>query len=482
VSKTAPTKGPIVVRFSEKFLTLNGSFSGQPFEPMPWMGGLFDDIFLLNPDTGRRLRRTYLLGVPRKNAKSTIGAGIAVYQLIMDRSDDEPQIISAASTRDQARLVFNMARGMILANPDLASICKVYRNEIVNTETGGIYKVVSAEAGAVHGLNPSTVIVDEYHAHKTDDLYVALTSGSAMRQEPLFIVISTAGHDLDSPLGKLYQYGRQVESGEVVDPTFGFTWYGPTEDETVDPTDEEAWKRFNPSWDIMNLEDFRSAQKHMPESEFVRYRLNGWTPTQDAWLPHGVWDACKDESRHLEDDDRIIVGFDGAFGGDCTALVAVRVEDLHVEPLRLWEKPAGDKGWRTPVAEVEQAIRDICEKYTVQEVVADPYFFQVSLQKLEDEGLPIVEFPTVGNRMVAPTKTFFDAVLDQELTHDGSHALARHVANTQLRQDSRGSRITKEHKASSRHIDLTVAAVIALGRARAWREQEAPREATIHLL
>jgi phage terminase large subunit-like protein len=482
VSKTDfPTKGPIVVRFCQQFLTLNGSFAGQPFIPMEWTEDLLGDVYRLNPDTGRRLHRTYLLGVPRKNAKSTIGAAIAVYQLIMDRSDDEPQIISAASTRDQARLVFNMAKGMINANQDLSAICKVYRNEIINTETGGLYRVVSADAGAVHGLNPSTVIVDEYHAHRTDDLYTALTTGSAMRQEPLTIVISTAGHDLDSPLGKLYQYGRKVESGEIVDPSFGFTWFGPHEDVTVDPAEESQWEKYNPSWSLMNLEEFSSAQKHTAESEFIRYRLNGWTPTQDAWLPHGVWDACKDDTKILDDGDRIILGFDGAFTGDCTAIVGVRVSDLHLVPLRLWENP-GDKGWRTPVAEVEQAIRDLCTQYKVQEVVADPWHFQVSLQKLEDEGYPIVEYPTNGTRMAQPTKTFFDAVLDKELSHDGNVPMARHVANTQLRQDSRGSRIGKEHKSSSRHIDLTVAAVIALGRARAWREQEAPREATIHLL
>ena len=170
------TQGPLVSQFCESFLTLSGSFAGQTFVPMDWMKEALDDLFLVGPD-GRRLRRTALWGVPRKNAKSTLGAAIAVYMLCVDRTDAQPQIISAASTRDQARLVFNMARGMIEASPDLSAVCEVYRNEIINTETGGVYRVVSAEAGAVHGLNPSCVIVDEYHAHKTDDLYVALNTG-----------------------------------------------------------------------------------------------------------------------------------------------------------------------------------------------------------------------------------------------------------------------------------------------------------------
>jgi len=476
------TKGPRITRFFETFLTLNGSFVGQPFIPLPWMRDLINDIFRINPDTGRRQYRTYLLGVPRKNAKSTIGAAIAVNQLILDRSDAEPQIISAAGDRDQARLVFNMAKQMIQSSPELDSICTIHKNQITNNQTGGEYRVVSSDSGASHGLNPSTVIVDEYHVHKKDDLYVALNTGSAMRNEPLTIVISTAGFDLDSPLGQLYQYGRRVESGEMQDDAFGFTWYGPKEDEVFDPYDEAVWERFNPSWSIMNADEFRNTAKHTAESEFIRYRLNGWTATQDAWLPNGVWDTCYDADKKLEPNDRIIVGFDGAFSGDCTALVGVRVEDLHIEPLALWERPSGEKAWRTPVAEVEDTIRDICDNFTVQEVVADPYFFQVSLQTLEDEGYPIVEFPTNGTRMAQPTKTFFDAVLDEELSHNGSPALARHVANTQLKQDSRGSRITKEYRSSTRHIDLTVASVIALGRARAWREQERQPESRVIIL
>jgi len=477
------TDGPRVARFFRTFLTLNGSFAGRPFEPLPWVEEILGEIYELD-ENGRRRVRTYLLGVPRKSAKSTIAAGIGVYQLIADQTDQAPQIVGAAGDRAQARLVFDMAAGMIQASPDLSEVCTVQRNVIRNNETGGTYRVVSADAGLAHGLNPSTTIVDEYHVHRTADLFVALTSGSAMRDQPLTLVISTAGHDLESPLGLMYRYGRQVEAGEIDDPSFGFRWYGPPEGADIDPDDEALWAEYNPSFALMNLAEFRSARLHMPESEFVRYRLNGWTASADAWFPAGVWDRLTDGDKGLEAGDRVVVGFDGSFGGDATALVAVRIADLHVERVGLWERPDGDrgKGWRVPVAEVEERIREICSWLTVQEVVADPYFFQVSLQKLEEEGFPIVEFPTNGIRMAGPTKTFFDAVMDGELTHNGDPAMARHVANTQLKQDARGSRIGKEHKSSTRHIDLTVAAVIAVARARAWREQEPEREPTIMVL
>lgn len=458
------SNGPKVARFCERFLTLNGSFAGQPFVPLPWMKDLLNDVYRLDDD-GRRQYRTYVLGVPRKNAKSTIAAAVAVYQLIADRTDRAPQIISAAGDRKQARLVFNMARDMILASPELADVCTVHRDEIRCNLNDGIYKAVSADAGLAHGLNPSTVIVDEYHVHRKDDLYVALTTGSAMRNQPLTLVISTAGHDLDSPLGKLYRYGKKVLAGEVNDPTFGMTWYGPIEGDDFDPDDEENWKRTNPSFEIMNLDEFRAAHKGTRESEFVRYRCNGWTATQDAWFKHGTWDALADENlRPIEKGDRCIFGFDGAYSGDCTALMGYRLDDRSLHVLRYWENPHTDNEWRVSKAEVRDAMRELFDELEPLEAACDPFLFQEELQTLTDEGYPLTEFRTNHvDKMAAAAKIFQDLVLDGILKHDGNPALARHVANTELRVDASGRRRpTKNYKSSEAHIDLLIAGVAAV--------------------
>lgn len=475
------THGPTVAQFCRDFLTLNGSFAGQVFDPLGWVEDVLADIFALDDD-GRRRHRTYLLGVPRKNAKSTLGAAIAVYMLVCDRSDDAPQIISAAGDRKQARLVFEMAKGMIQASPELLEVCTVYRDEIRCELNGGTYKAVSAEAGLAHGLNPSTVIVDEYHVHKTEDLYVALNTGSATRNEPLTLVISTAGFDVEgSPLGKLYTYAKKVKAGEVDDPAMGSTWYGPPEGE-FDHTDEKTWAACNPSWSIMNHEEMATACRQMPESEFVRYRLNGWTSTETAWLPAGAWAGRHDPDKSIEAGDTVVLGFDGAWKGDSTGLLAVRLEDLHVEVLGHWEAPTDDPHWRTPAGEVEDAIRSACARYSVREVAADPWRFEQSLLKLSEEGLPIVEFPSNSlARMIPATQAVYDSVMDGQLTHDGNPALARHVGNAVLKADARGARITKEHKASTRHIDLAVAMVIGVQRAAVWRD-ETPVEAQLLVL
>ena len=476
------TDGPKVVEFVETFLTLGGSFIGQPFLMMDWMKDLVDDIYLLDDD-GKRVRRTYLLGVPRKNAKSTLCAALGVYHLIVDRSDAAPQIISAAGDKKQARMVFDEAKRMILSSPELSAVCKVYRDEIRCSLTNGTYRVVSADAGLAHGLNPSVVIVDEYHVHKNSNLFVALTSGSATRSQPLTLVITTAGHDKESPLGVLYEYGRRVESGEVVDPAFGFKWYGPLEGEEFKHLDRHKWEEFNPSWQIMNEDEFASTAAHTPESEFIRYRLNGWTSTANAWFPAGAFENRAAPDTHLEPNDVIVIGFDGAWKGDSTALVATRLADFHQVVLGVWEAPADDPHWRTPVDDVKLCIRDAFKKYTVKEMAADPFRFEQTLLELQEEGYPVIEFPTNSlARMIPATQAYYDAVMDETMSHDGNLTLQRHINNTVLKADNRGARITKEHKASKRHIDLAVAAVISLHRASVWREVPTKKQSQMLVL
>ena len=477
------TQGDDVIEFIETFLTLGGSYVGQQFIPLDWMKDVIRDIYRLDPETGRRQHRTYLLGVPRKNAKTTIGAALAVYQLIIDDADASPQIISAAGDRKQAKLVFDEAKRMILSSPELSALCTVRRDEIRCTRTDGLYRATSADAGLAHGTNPSFVIVDEYHVHKTDDLFVALTTGSATRSQPMTLIITTAGFDMESPLGLLYQYGRRVESGEVSDPSFGFRWYGPHEDEEFDPGDPDVWKRFNPSYEIMNEAEFASAYKSTAESQFIRFRLNGWTSTESAWLPHGAWDSRLDETKPLQKGDRVIIGFDGAWKGDSTGLVACRVDDFHLGVLGHWEAPLDDPHWRTPQADVQEAIREACRRFDVVEVIADPYRFELALQELSDEGFPIVEFPTNAlKRMIPATASFYEAVMNDEVTHDGSPALARHLSNAVLKEDAKGARITKEYRTSKRFIDLAVAAVIAHHRARQWRDAAPKSESQLLVL
>lgn len=479
------TQGHNVIRFLEEFLTLGGSYYGQPFKVLDFQREVINDIYRLD-DEGKRRHRTYLLGLPRKNAKTTLAAALGVFHLIADDADKAPVAIAAAGDRQQARLVFDEVRRMIQANEDLASVCTVYRNEVKCHRNGGTFRVVSADAGLQQGLNPSFVVIDEYHVHKTAELFDALTLGSATRSQPLTLVISTAGFDLESPLGRLYRYGAKVTSGEIEDPSFGMTWWGPAENEEYDLHDPEVWARFNPAWaHFMNQGEFESAHRRTAQAPFIRYRLNGWTKAENSWLPAGVFEGLASE-RRLEPGEPVVLGFDGAWQSDSTALVACSVEEpRHIEIIGLWEKPDDQSamGWRTPVHEVYSTITDAFEKFSVVELAADPWRFEQSLASLAEEGYPVVEFPTGSvQRMTQATQAMFDAVIDGRLSHSGDPALIRHFSNAVLREDARGARVTKDRRGSTRKIDAAVAAIIAHHRAVSWREVEAPAEPQLLVL
>ena len=479
------TQGHNVIRLLEEFLTLGGSYYGQPFKVLDFQREVINDIYRLD-DEGKRRHRTYLLGLPRKNAKTTLAAALGVYHLIADDADAAPVAIAAAGDRQQARLVFDEVRRMIQANEDLASVCTVYRNEVKCHRNGGTFRVVSADAGLQQGLNPSFVVIDEYHVHKTAELFDALTLGSATRSQPLTLVISTAGFDLESPLGRLYRYGAKVTSGEIEDPSFGMTWWGPAENEEYDLHDPEVWARFNPAWaHFMNQGEFESAHRRTAQAPFIRYRLNGWTKAENSWLPAGVFEGLASE-RRLEPGEPVVLGFDGAWQSDSTALVACSVEEpRHIEIIGLWEKPDDQSamGWRTPVHEVYSTITDAFEKFSVVELAADPWRFEQSLASLAEEGYPVVEFPTGSvQRMTQATQAMFDAVIDGRLSHSGDPALIRHFSNAVLREDARGARVTKDRRGSTRKIDAAVAAIIAHHRAVSWREVEAPAEPQLLVL
>jgi phage terminase large subunit-like protein len=191
--------------------------------------------------------------------------------------------------------------------------------------------------------------------------------------------------------------------------------------------------------------------------------MNLWVSSATAWLPHGVWET-RGVERKIQPGESVVLGFDGSFSGDCTALVAATL-DGFVDVIGLWERPADDDHWRVDIAEVEEAIRAAAKTYNVLEVAADPYRWARSLQLLLNDGIPVMEFPQSPARMVPATTLFYDAVTQERLTHSGDPRLSRHIENCAVKIDAQGPRLRKEHKNSKRKIDLAVAAVMAYARA-----------------
>src|SRR5215204_2869049 len=203
----------------------------------------------------------------------------------------------------------------------------------------------------------------------------------------------------------------------------------------------------------------------MRESSFRRARLCQLTDQlEEAWLPPGSWAGCADATFNIPDGAEVVLSFDGSFNGDTTVLVVSTVAPRpHLDLVEMWEAA----GQQVPIVDVEAAIRAACRRWRVLEIAADPFRWARSLQLLDGEGLPVLEYPQSPGRMTPATSRFYEAVVNGALTHSGDSRLARHIGNAVLREDARGARLAKERKDSPRRIDAAVAAVMAHDRAAA---------------
>lgn len=445
-----------------------GGPSGQLLSLRDWQRQMLRHVLARRPDG--KLRHTQaLVGVARKNGKSALCAGIGLAGLVLGPQGGE--VYSCAGDREQARIVFGTARRMVELDPELSELLKLYRDVIEFPKTGSVYRVLSAEAYTKEGLNPHLVLFDEVHVQPNREFWDVMALAMGARVERLMLGITTAGvrtdtSGSDSLCYGMYQYGKRVASGEVVDPSFFMAWWEPR-DPDADHRDPATWREANPGYgEFVDPEDFASAVLRTPESEYRTKRCNQWVATAEAWLPVGAWAACADGSP-IPDGTEVVLGFDGSFSNDSTAIVAVTVgETPHVDVVACWEKPQGEgQDWRVPILDVEQTIRAACKRWQVREIACDPFRWARTYQVLEDEGLPVLEFPQSPQRMVPATQRFYEAVLNQTVSHSGDARLARHLDNCVLKVDQRGSRLAKDAKNSPRKIDLAVAAVMAFDRA-----------------
>jgi phage terminase large subunit-like protein len=448
--------GARAVRFIQRYATVpKGTGARRPLRLRPWqreiVGGVLDEP---RPRQG-------LVSIPAGNGKSTLAAALGLYGMLADQVEGA-QVLVVASDERQARIIYTTAARMVELHPDLAARVQVFKDHLLEPRTNSVFMALPADPGALQGWDPSLAIVDELHV-VTDDTYEAMAARAGKRDRSLLLAISTpprVGQD-DSVMRRLVDHGR--EGG---DPSFYFREYAAPAGCALD--DEAAWEQANPALDDFLHRDALRATlpPKMRENAFRRYRLGQWVTVEDAWLPDGAWQACADPTAEIPDGAEVVAALDGSFSRDCTAVVIATVEDRpHVHLYRLWEAPEGDRDWRVPVVEVEDAIRAACLRWRVLEVAADPYRWQRSLEVLDGDGIPVSEFFQNAARMGPATARAYQLIVDQVLTHDGDPRLGRHVANAILKADSRGARLAKEHKDSRRRIDAAVCMVMAVHRA-----------------
>jgi phage terminase large subunit-like protein len=445
-----------------------------------WQKDLIRHVFA---GDGNGYRNTIsLIGMPRKNGKSALGSVFALYSLILGARGAE--VYSVAATKEQARIVFADAKRMVEASPELSAITKVYRDAIELPQAGSVYRVLAAEAYSAEGLNPSATIFDEVHAQPNRELFdvMSLAMGSRGRQSTL-IGITTAGTRADatgndSIAFDLYNYGKKIATKELDDSSFFMAWWeAPPE---ADHRRPETWAIANPGYDdICSAEDFVSAVKRTPEAEFKIKRTNQWVNAKNAWLPTGAWENLE-EAFELLPTDEYLLGFDGSWKNDSTAVVAVIMPRTEGDAFRVfrvasWEKDfmLDDDSWIIDKNEVSKTIIEyFLANPGCREIVCDPAMWQDEMFQWADAGMQVVEYPNTISRTVPATAKLYEAIMNGKIKQSGDAALARHLDNCILKVDSqRGARITKDYRNPKLKIDLAIALLMAYDRASGRLEE-----------
>jgi phage terminase large subunit-like protein len=478
------SRGADAVDFINTFVTLTkdsiAGGAGQSIKLRPWQERLLEETLEVD-EQGLFKKRTAVWSMGRKNGKSALVTGLGLWFLI--NGDEGGEVYSCAAEKEQARITFGDARKIIEREPELAGMCNIYRDVIEVPGTGSIWRVLSAEAYSKEGLNASAVIFDEAAALKDRAMWDVMQLSMASRRQPMMIATTTCGvksdsTGQDSTAYQLYQYGQKVARGEVDDPSFYMAWWEAPAD--ADHRLEETWIAANPGYgDLNSKADFESMVKRTPEAEFRTKRCNQWVSSQNTWLPAGVWDSLQ-EDIPIPDDVEVVLGVDGSFSGDTTAIVAVSVPKTHEDKphvwlVQAWEKQPDDlDDWRVDTLEVEQTLIDFAQKHrNLREIAFDPFRWQRTMAVLQDLGLPVVEYnSTSARRMIPACQKVFDSVTEATLTHSGDPLLARHLDNCVLKIDNMGARIVKESRNSPRKIDAAVAFVIAYDRATSKLESD----------
>jgi phage terminase large subunit-like protein len=491
--------------FPECLTHVKGEWAGRPIVLEGWQQGFIACIFgFKRPDQTRRYRAA-LLYVPRKNAKTTIAAGLA---LEFTFTDNEPgaEVYGGAANRDQASICHSIAKEMVRGSAELAKRAKIFKQAITFEAEGSFYQVLSSKGETKHGFNPHAAIIDELHAQKSRDLVEALTSGSGARRQPFTLYTTTADHARPSICNEVHKYASDVRDGVIDDPSFLPVIYEASRED--DWTSEATWRKANPNLGVsVKLDDMREACKRAQErpaeeNSFKRLRLNIITEQADRWLQLAKWDACAGDMNveQLEEElegELCHVGLDLSSKLDLTAIAmifpptearpwwgllvkcwaprdnALEREKKDRVPYLAWARAGLVKLTDGDVVDYDVVRADINalaerfqfsrgEETSQPQLALDRWNATHITKQLGDDGFDIVPFGQGYASMAAPTSELETFIIGGRLRHGGNPLLRWCAANIAVEKDSVGN-LKPSKKKSTEKIDPLVAAIMALG-------------------
>ena len=497
-------KAERVCWFIETLPHIKGKWAkrGETLTLEPWQ--IFQQITLfgwVHVETGLRRFQTAYWEVARKNAKSTVAAAMEIF-LATEDGEAGPEVYTAATKRDQAKIVFDVASEMLKRTPALRAEyqIQVQVHQIKIAGNGGVMKALDAKGSTQDGLNPHAAVNDEIHAWKGRALYEVIESAMGARDQPLNVNITTAGFDRSGICYELRSYGVRVLSGKVRDETFFPVIY--TLDKDDDWTDESVWIKANPNLGVsVFLDGLRVAANQAKavkskRNGFLTKRMNVWCNAATDWLDVQAWDACAEPGLTLER----FRGATGIYALDlatkkdiASRILWVEQDGLHYlfarhycpeDTVESGENAAYsgwvEDGWLTttpgPVIDQNRIKSDLTEDAQIveaAEIVFDKWQGAKLMAELDEEGLTVVDLAMSVANMSEPMKELEALVLAGKVRHQGDPVLSWMMGNIVCFRDEKDNIFPrKDSKDSPRKIDAGVAAIMGMNRVIAHRDED----------
>jgi len=491
-------------RIIENFPHVKGQWAGTTITLEPWQCFIICNVFgWVHKETGLRRFRTVYIEVSRKNAKSTLTSAVALLMLALD-DEEGAEVYSAATTRDQARIVFNDAKQMARRSSEFRKKygVNVYAHSVAQLDTGSKMQALSAEGSTLDGLNTHFGGVDELHAHKTRDVFDVIETSTGSRTQSILWLITTAGSDKTGICYEQRNYVTKILQGIFADETyFGVIYTVDKADLEKDVreklfTDPKLWAKSNPNYGVSVLEDDfkRLAAKALrtpsAQANFLTKRLNVWVSTDSAWMDMLAWEKCANPKLCEEDFKGMecMIALDLASKKDIAVNMrsyrdtVAGVPDYYFfgtyylpERAVKDSKNAQYKGWAgeglltvtggnvTDYKTIEEELQDQCKRLTVREIPFDPFQATQLSTRMIEKGLPMVEVGATVRNFSEPMKEVEARIFDQHLHHDGNPVLTWMMSNVVAHTDKKDNIFPNKERDENK-IDGPVAMIMAMNR------------------
>lgn len=496
-----------VCKFAEAMVHIKGKWSGKPVHLEPWQIFLLGCTFgwLRKSDGLRRYREIYW-EIPRKNAKSTMGAIIGLYLAFVD-DEMGAEVYAGATTMEQAYMVFRPAWMMVHRNPDFKSHFGLglsgtenNPNTIYQLKSGSRFEPIIGKPG--DGSSPHGAIIDEYHEHQTSDQYNAMKTGMGARTQPLRVLITTAGTDTSGPCFLKHQECEKVLNGLMENEELFTVIYSiDLPDEQLktkgdDWTDIETAKKVNPNFGISVFGDYLVSQirdgkqSADQQSAVLTKNFNVWLSAGRAWMNMVRWNLCARPKMRMEDflGEDCWLAVDLASKINIAALAAVfKTKDgghaffaRHYLPndtvelpenahLRRWRDEGyviATDGPRTDLRQIENDIQSISKEYAVQQLGFDQRESNYLISNIQEwASFDCIEVPQSPAQFNEPMKEMEAQIYAETLWHPADPCLTWQMGNVVKKQAQSGGAVKYYYPTKTvekNNIDAIVAGIMAL--------------------